>query len=42
MIFFAFPFMYYIFWKTIFEQMGMDFMFPIVDFPMNYAVMCTK
>lgn len=42
MIFFAFPIMYYVFWKAYFESLGLDFMIPLVDMPMNYMVMCSK
>lgn len=42
MIYFAFPIMYYIFWKKVFEEFGMDFMIPMVDYPLDYMVMCCK
>jgi len=40
MIFFAPLIMSYVFWKTLFKEMNLDFdeMFPVVD----YLVMCAK
>jgi hypothetical protein len=42
MILLAPLFCWYVFWKSMFKELGMEYMIPVVDMPMNYMVMCSK